>query len=107
VTPKDRLGADIVVGSYIAYGHALGRCAGLRIGKVTAIKEAHVEDSWYRRAPHGEPEWRITVQGVDDDWNTREPELCKRKGTLMFPSRMVVLAYDNLPATYQNLLRNS
>lgn len=100
--PKDRLGRDIVVGSYLAYGHALGRCAGLRIGKVTAIKLA-AEKRYYGN----EPDWRITVIGVDDDWNHRTPELCKRKGTLMFPDRMVVLDFDKLPERYQRLLEKA
>lgn len=101
--PKDRLNRDIVVGSYIAYGHARGRCAGLRIGKVLAVKkvEPHPWNNYQLQ-----PEWRITVMGVDDDWNHRLAELCKRKGTLMFPDRMIVLDFDKLPETYQNLLRN-
>lgn len=99
--PKDRLGRGIVVGSYIAYGHALGRCAGLRIGKVTAIKNAPPEAA---RWPN-DTDWRITVMGVDDDWNHRARELCKRKGTLMFPDRTVIIEYDKLPRVYQDLLR--
>jgi hypothetical protein len=101
--PKDRLGRTIVAGCYIAYGHALGRCAGLRIGKVLAVKcEEPIPNANYFR----HPEWRITVMGVDDDWNHRAPELCKRKGTLMFPDRMVVLDFDKLPQVYQDLLRS-
>jgi hypothetical protein len=98
--PKDRLGRDIVAGSYIAYGHALGRCAGLRIGKVLHIKS--LEKEGYTTTII---DWRITVMGVDDDWNHRAPELCKRKGTLMFPDRMVVLDFDKLPQVYQDLLK--
>lgn len=35
----DKLGHPITEGCLIAYGHALGRCAGLRIGKVLKIEE--------------------------------------------------------------------
>lgn len=104
--PKDRLGRDITPGCYIAYGHALGRCAGLRIGKVLEVKEAKLQAWQSPRHPDADPDWRITVMGVDDDWNHRAPELCKRKGTLMFPDRMIVLDFDKLPATYQQLLEN-
>lgn len=99
--PKDKLGKDIVVGSYIAYGHALGRCAGLRIGKVLAIKHIPKSNPHYYGS-----EWRITVRGVDDDWSPHSPmELCKKNGTLQFPDRIVVLL--NVPDVYVALLENA
>lgn len=93
--PPDRLGVEVSPGCFIAYGHALGRCAGLRIGKVLAVKPAD---------PYSYSKWRITVRGVDDDWSHVPPKLCSRNGTLQFPERMVVLNGDNLPDIYLKLL---
>ena len=45
VVPYDKTGTEIKEGDFIVYGHALGRCAGLRIGKVLAIK--HHADKAY------------------------------------------------------------
>lgn len=100
---KDKAGRQINVGDYIAYGHALGRCAGLRIGKVLAIKyqEKEVGCGQYKEL---RPDWRITVIGVSDDWDHNAPELCSRKGTLMFPNRIIVL--DSIPLIHRKLLEN-
>lgn len=87
----DKLGTPILVGSFIVYGHALGRCAGLRIGRVLGIKEKTHAYSTQRGAA-------IRVQGVNDDWG--EPTLCK-PGTLFFPSRIVVVT--DLPEKIRKL----
>lgn len=102
----DKLGAPITVGSIIAYGHALGRCAGVRIGKVLAVKQIQLEDWQHSRNDYkSKVEWRITVLGVDDDWNHREVELCKKKGTLMFPNRIIVLDPQRVPAKIRDLFK--
>lgn len=97
---KDRIPADsyldkadqeVRVGDFIAYGHALGRSAGLQFGRVEAIfkikrKPGHWEDK------RGETEcydWRITVRGVDDHHDWRESTLNWRLGTLMFRERTI------------------
>ncbi len=72
---KDKLGQEILKGDFIVYGHNLGRCAGLRIGKVLKIDE----------------KGRITVRGIDDDWKHRPPQLCSRAGVLLYPNRVIVL----------------
>lgn len=102
MTATDKLGQEIKVGHYIAYGHAMGRSAGLRIGRVHAIKHTPKE-----RMYHGDSGWRITVQGVDDDWNHRKPELCKRMGTLLFPDRVIVLDVRHIPEQHLALLSDS
>lgn len=94
---QDKLGRDFGPGDFIAYGHALGRCAGLRIGKVLDIKQAIPKAYGYT-----DSNWRITVVGVDDDWGSRPVELCK-KGTLMFPSRILKLDPADVPDTIRNL----
>jgi len=103
--PYDKTGAPIQVGDYIAYGHALGRCAGLRIGKVLAIKSDTHENPWRHVE---ETDWKITVWGVEDDWiypgSNNVPVLCRSKGTLQFPQRMIKL--ETVPAAYHQLLKD-
>lgn len=92
----DKAGNEINVGDYIVYGHALGRCAGLRYGKVLEIKASK---GYY---DEGKPV--LSVQGVDDDWKHRKPELCARKGTLGFPNeRVLVIKEDQLPQYVKDL----
>lgn len=111
--PVDKLGQEIVVGSYIVYGHALGRCAGLRLGKVLVI------------TPKEYPAWQgesklkhhFTVIGVDDDHAhladlpqfRAHPEwyatkLLSKKSTIQFAERIIVLSGDMLPENIKKLL---
>jgi len=95
----DKLGHEVYVGDDIIYGHNLGRCAGLRIGRVLKIRME-------RDGIHNDLiSWKITVQGVDDDWDHNEPSLC-RKGTLQFPKRIMRVDTNTLPDNIQELLRN-
>jgi hypothetical protein len=100
----DKIGQEIVVGSWIAYGHALGRCAGLRIGKVLKLKEEDNKDYFGKINEYCPKIYRITVQGIDDDWKHNEPHLCN-KGTLQFPERIIVLADWLVPSSYKNLIK--
>lgn len=84
----DKLGLGIQVGDIIAYGHALGRCAGLRIGKVLKVKD----------------NGHLTVWGVDDDGNSRVLRLCTKPGTLQFGERIIVLRRSQVPEAYLSLL---
>jgi hypothetical protein len=94
----DKLGTVIVEGCYIAYGHALGRCAGIRIGKVLGVKVGEEITMWSNTPRQI---FSITVQGVDDDWD-HPIALTKRKGTLHYPDRVIVL--PSIPETYRQLL---
>ncbi len=98
----DKVGREIKVGSIIAYGHAMGHSAGIRIGKVCDISEGF-EVKWgvERDAT------RITVIGVDGEWLHRSPRLNERKGTLLYPNRVIVLDEDKVPAVYMDLLRDA
>lgn len=98
----DKIGQPITEGSIIAYGHALGRCAGIRIGKV--LKAERKQELNWDDKPTGKTVVRITVMGVDDDWSHREMELTSRKGTLQFPERIIVLDPAKVPATFMTLL---
>jgi len=95
----DKCGQPITVGAYIIYGHALGRCAGLRIGKVLALKKR-------RENYTGDPGVSITVMGVNDDYWVREIGLCNKKGTLMYPNRVVVVPKSMIPETHRELLKD-
>jgi hypothetical protein len=102
----DKSGRLIQPGDLIVYGHALGRCAGLQYGKVLAVnwKDERVYDyrtnKWDEdaRVPH------FTVQGVDQDWSHEEPKLLKRKGTLQFGDRILVVEREQVPMTVLELL---
>lgn len=91
----DKIGQEVRVGDTIAYGHALGRCAGLRIGKVKGIEKV-------RRAYSRREEWAILVRGVDDDWSGR-PSLSLRPGTLQYPTRTLKITTP-LPEPYAQIL---
>ena len=120
VTPDvlDKIGQKLVVGSLIVYGHALGRCAALQLGKVLAIKVIpKVSQKWRGRDPvtnqniyedYDNADYRITVQGVEmnDNWLPDETPELLRKGTLQFPSRIIVLDPANVPQKVRELLDN-
>ncbi len=101
--PADKLGQEIAVGDYIVYGHALGRSAGLRLGKVLNITEH--DRQWYYQY-EGEPtkDHHFTIIGVDGEWSHQEPKLLSKKSTLMFNDRIVVLSPDKVPEKVRNLL---
>lgn len=92
---KDKTGVPIKVGDFIAYGHAMGRSAGLRFGKVLALKKRE-------RRYQSDPGASITVIGVEDDWSHNAPKLCSRVGTLQYPERTIVL--DRIPDPHYTLL---
>lgn len=93
--PTDKVGKEIKVGSFVVYGHALGRCAGLRIGKILEIRSPKTD--YNKEAIH------FSVQGVDDDWNFKPPHVC-RKGTLQFPDRILVIPEKSVPVHCKILL---
>lgn len=99
--PFDKLGQPVFVGSIIAYGHALGRCAGLRIGRVLELVPPPADPKPYSWGHAG---WKAKVIGVDDDWAGRPPALNDNPGTLMFPDRWIVLSDEQVPAAYRDLL---
>ena len=80
----DKVGQTVKVGDVIAYGHAVGRSAALRIGKVLGITKVHT--AYMRR----EADWSIRVRGVEESKH-QGPSLCKRDGTLQYPDRIIKL----------------
>jgi len=110
----DKIGQEIIPGCIIAYGHALGRCAGLRLGKVIKLS-CRIKPAFANYPERRE--YRITVHGLDDDsYDTNEPnltnwrgekyqaKLLEKKSTLQFPSRVVVLNEKLLPEDFRKLL---
>jgi len=93
----DKIGQPLAVGDYIAYGHAMGRCAGIRIGKILNINS--------KPGVRGTA-WSICVIGVDDDWDMWEPSLQSSKGTLQFPTRIIRLRVSDVPVEYIKLLES-
>lgn len=106
----DKFGQEIKPGQWIVYGHNLGRCAGLRLGVVLAVKRgepSYAATPWNR-------EDRITVWGFDDDsveysryhpndeWSRPKP--LRKKSTLLFSSRIVVLRPEMVPEDYRKQL---
>jgi hypothetical protein len=95
----DKIGQPIQEGSYIVYGHALGRCAALKIGLV--LKVAVIDPKHSSLSKH-----RITVVGVDEynpfNTNKQIPYLTKI-GTLQFPDRAIVLPRERIPQAYLEL----
>lgn len=92
----DKIGQPIQEGSYIVYGHALGRCAALKIGLV--LKVAKIE------ARRGYSNHRITVVGVDEtSHNDRRIIYLTKLGTLQFPDRAIVLPREKIPQDHLEL----
>jgi hypothetical protein len=115
VQPKmyDKIGQEITVGAIIVYGHALGRCAALQLGKVlalkTTMKPGHQWNPATKKHENCEvPEYRITVQGITETANWRndyiEELTLLRKGTLQFPDRTIVLERSKVPQKIVELL---
>lgn len=99
-TPYDKIGREIKVGDFIAYGHALGRCAALAIGKVLDIKYGPPKSAYSYSTRN---QWSISVWGIDDNSDCRPIRLNSTKGTLQFPNRIIVL--DSIPVNYERLLK--
>ena len=92
----DKTGKQLFPGDYIVYGHALGRCAGLRYGVVLDIVKSENDD-------YGRPGCKLHVQGVDDDWGER----CKpvKPGYLQFPKRVLKVALGQIPENVRTVLK--
>ncbi len=106
---QDKLGQELKAGVWIFYGHNIGRCAGLRLGKVLDVKQGTVNE----RCPWLSDD-RVTVWGIDDDhlnyykyhkdepfsdWSRPKP--LSKKSTLLFSSRCVVVPEEMVPEHYR------
>lgn len=73
----DKAGVKVVPGDFIIYGHALGRCAGLRYGKVLALVP-HPKSYFGCEQKAGDRECRLRIIGVNDDWSHHPPQLLSK-----------------------------
>jgi len=97
----DKSGREVKVGDYIIYGHALGRCAGLKWGKVLKIvKNKEQEDNVYDSGC-----WAINVIGIEEKRWSKSPYELSRKGTLNFPSR-IIKATEFIPQELKDLYKD-
>ena len=128
----DKIGQPINIGDTIAYGHALGRCAALQLGRVLDIRVKFTpSQKWVgsdpdplrpgrfvaRYEPYQKPEFRITVRGVEIkqcdgeagvEGYKHDAEIeVLRKGTLQFPDRMIVIDPAKVPKNVLEALDNA
>lgn len=103
---KDKAGNVIEPGCYIIYGHNLGRCAGLRYGKVLEVVPEPPYDPTIPSWDDNRPKAGVVVIGIDDDWDHRSAELLSKKSKLWFNDRMLVLADWQVPERYKELLED-
>jgi len=85
---KDKSGKDIKPGDIIAYGKALGRCAGMQYGKVLYITKS--ADRW---SPSTKRE-KIRFIGVDDGW--MDEVRLQKPATLEFSERMLIVSREQV-----------
>ena len=95
----DKAGKKIEVGDYIIYGHSLGRCVGLRFGKVLSLTKG---SDFY-----GMNSIKMKIIGVDDDYD-REARLLSKPSHLQFGSRTVSFKDPSgiIPSNVIKLLNN-
>lgn len=98
-TFKDKAGVEVNVGDLVVYGHNLGRCAGLRYGLVLAVQQGK-DPSWVTR----EPDLKIKVIGIDDDWDSVKPKLLSKASVLAFGSRVLCINKEQCPQKTLELL---
>lgn len=96
----DKFGKAVRVGDFIVYGHAWGRSACLKLGKILKIEMVQIEKYGYREGVKWTWEWSIRVQGVEDHYGPLE---LSKPGTLLYPERSVKVSIDDLPEKYLNL----
>lgn len=81
----DKTGKQVEVGDFIVYGHAAGRSALLRYGKVLEIYQF--------TSPWKGSITKIKIIGVNDDYSSRPPTLLSKPSSLEFFNR--IIAFKN------------
>jgi hypothetical protein len=91
---KDKSGKEVKTGDLIVYGHALGRCSGMRYGKVLSVQVSRIR--------YETKKFHATIWGVDED--SSKPKLLSKRSTLQFGERTLVLFRDQVPENILKLL---
>lgn len=105
--PVDKVGREIKPGSYIVYGHAIGRSASLRIAIVRKVNKRDFK--YHTQIINDDERWSFRIRAIDDDSvnflhmpeEYRKPTLLKKDSTLLYSSRIIVL--DDIPYEYKEL----
>ena len=104
-TMKDKAGCDLFSGDFIVYGHALGRCAGLRYGVIIDIYEPKESLGWYPGKNEGKKKVHARIRGVDDDWERKDAKLLSKDSTLQFGDRILRVSVNQIPEKVRDLLK--
>lgn len=94
----DKAGRPLLPGDFIVYGHALGRCAGLRYGKVLEIVE---KESPYCK----EITTKVRVIGANDDWCHTPAQLLSHPSMLLYSERVLRISEEQIPDKVLKLLK--
>lgn len=94
----DKAGREIKAGDLIVYGHNLGRCAGLRYGRVVAVTLSK-EERYRDRIP------KLRIRAVDDDWGCKDVSLLAKDSFLSYGNRVLKVTEDQIPSEVLALLR--
>jgi hypothetical protein len=104
---KDKAGRSLEPGDYIVYGHALGRCAGLRYGMVINVYEPKDDGyGWWPGKAEGKKKVHVRVRGVDDDWQQKSFKLLSKDSTLQFGDRILRISSAQMPKEVLELLND-
>lgn len=107
---KDAFGRRLQQGDYVTYGKSFGRCAGLGVGRVLAVREGMTEgfkdrDTYeWGKIPSGKFVLDVmTLQG----WHPiKEPDRCT-KTTLQFEERVLRINSEDLPSEQWAILNEA
>ena len=82
----DKLGQEITLGCWIAYGVRSGNSGDLKVGKVVKVENN-----------------KISVLGIDD-WGTIKKNT--RTGILPYPNKVVVLPDVSIPEIFKQVMES-
>lgn len=98
----DKSGRILLLGDLIVYGHAIGRSAALRYGKILRVNAAKLDVYGRLASP------TLTVWGVNDDGAEWDPDLpptlLSKSSTLSYPRRVQKIPDGCVPPAVLALL---
>lgn len=100
----DKLGRELKPGDFIVYGHALGRSAGLKLGRLLTID--NFEEPGYH-PPLVNQCFRMRVVGIYDHFGIKPGPNQITKGVLKFPDRCCKVPENEVPETLKALINEA